>query len=114
MPHLSDVALALQLHAEPRADRPDVTVIHRKAGQNRWRAAFSEEWRRGRCLGEGGYGQVFLEECISGETAGRVRAVKKLHRARNENYYHELNALALFSLGKVCYFHSVLSQANSS
>ena len=110
MPHLSDVALAIQLHAEPRTDRPDVTVIRRKAGQNRWRAAVSEEWRRGRCLGEGGYGQVYLEECISGDTVGHVRAVKKLHRARNENYYHELNALALFSLGKVCHSDFALSK----
>ena len=101
MAKLSDVALALQLQAEARSDQADVTIIHRKVGASRRRIAAGEQWRRGRLLGEGGYGQVYLEECIDGGNAGHVRAVKKLQKARNENYHHELNALALFSLGKV-------------
>jgi calcium/calmodulin-dependent protein kinase I len=101
MAKLSDVAVALQLEAEAAPDRPDITIIHRKAGTSRFRAAVGEEWRRGRLLGEGGYGQVYLEECIGGGNLGHVRAVKRLQKARNENYHHELNALALFSLGKV-------------
>ena len=101
MVKLSDVALALQLQAEARSDQPDVTIIHRKAGASWRRSAAGEQWRRGKLLGEGGYGQVYLEECVGGEHIGHVRAVKKLHKARNENYHHELNALALFSLGKV-------------
>ena len=101
MARLSDVALALQLHAELRSDQPEVTVVRRKTSHSRWRSNTAEEWRRGKCLGEGGYGQVYLEECISGGTIGSVRAVKKLQKARSEDYHHELNALALFSLGKV-------------
>lgn len=102
---LSDVALAIQLHAEVKADDPEVTIIHRQGGSNRRRTAYGElsnrqEWRRGRWIKNGGFGQVYLEECISGSTVGRVRAVKKLMKARSENYHHELNALALFSLGK--------------
>ena len=109
MVKLSDVALALQLQAEAVPDRPDVTVIHRTAATNRWRSTAGEEWRRGRLLGEGGFGQVYLEECISGGNVGHVRAVKRLQKAKNENYYHELNALALFSLGKVCFIQALFA-----
>lgn len=98
---LSDVALALELHAHSKSDQPDVTVIRTKARYNRRTTASDEEWQRGGCLGEGGYGRVYLEECISGSNVGKIQAVKKLQKARNRDYHHELNAIALFSLGKV-------------
>jgi hypothetical protein len=101
MAQLSDVALALELQAFSRPDRQDVTVIRTKARHNRRMTASDEEWQRGGFLGEGGYGRVYLEECISGSSAGKIRAVKKLVKARSKEYHHELNAIALFSLGKV-------------
>ena len=101
MEQLSDVALALELQAFSRPDRQDVTVIRTKARQSRRTTPTDEEWQRGGCLGEGGYGRVYLEECISGSNIGKIRAVKKLQKAKNKDYHQELNAIALFSLGKV-------------
>lgn len=101
MTHLSDVALALELQAHAKPDQPDVTVIRPNARHNRRTTTANEEWQRGGCLGEGGYGRVYLEECISGSNVGKIQAVKKLQKARNKDYHHELNAIALFSLGKV-------------
>ena len=104
MAQLSDVALALELQAESHPDRPGVTIIRTKGRHSRRKSSSDEEWRRGGSLGEGGYGQVYLEECISGGSVGKIQAVKKLQKARSKDYHHELNAIALFSLGKVTYF----------
>lgn len=58
-----------------------------------------DKWKRVRYLGSGTYGRVRVEECISGPSKGRCRAVKEVQRAqiRGSNWKRELEALATFS-----------------
>ncbi|KAK5702174.1 Serine/threonine-protein kinase H1 [Elasticomyces elasticus] len=60
-------------------------------------------WKRtAKPLGAGGFGEVYREECIEGESAGELRAVKCIlkptsERARKVNYANELQTVARFS-----------------
>ncbi|KAK3631484.1 hypothetical protein LTR56_016848 [Elasticomyces elasticus] len=60
-------------------------------------------WKRtAKPLGAGGFGEVYREECIEGESAGELRAVKSIlkptsERARKVNYANELHTVARFS-----------------
>jgi serine/threonine protein kinase len=59
-----------------------------------------EYWRRTRHLGSGGFGSVWLEECVDGLQKGQKRAVKDIQCPRGRvNYTRELEALARFSKG---------------
>jgi hypothetical protein len=42
-----------------------------------------------------------LEECIQGNEQGKVRAVKEMRKLPNNEYYRELEAIALFSSPQV-------------
>ncbi|KAJ6035938.1 hypothetical protein N7540_000217 [Penicillium herquei] len=55
-------------------------------------------WRRVNCLGQGGFGQVWLEHCVSGPLKDSTRAVKALPKLeRNHILKRELDALTRFS-----------------
>ncbi|RDW93024.1 uncharacterized protein DSM5745_00346 [Aspergillus mulundensis] len=59
-----------------------------------------ECWRAIRTVGEGSFGSVWQESCISGPSKGAVRAVKHLHKRQArflELSERELNALVTFS-----------------
>lgn len=59
-----------------------------------------EYWKRDKHLGSGGFGSVWLEECIDGRQKGQKRAVKDLMCPRGRvDYTRELEALARFSKG---------------
>lgn len=64
-------------------------------------------WRRERTLGQGGGGIVYLEKCtgcspeIAQGRIGQLRAVKRLQKQKDADYYRELEAVALFSLERV-------------
>lgn len=59
-----------------------------------------ELWRRGKHLGSGGFGSVWLEECIEGRRKGQPRAVKVIRCPRGRvDYTRELESLARFSKG---------------
>ena len=60
-----------------------------------------EKWKRERRLGQGGFGVVWLEQCIQGDSKGEVRAVKKVPKLESVNCNRELEAIALFSHSKV-------------
>ena len=45
-----------------------------------WRRQVQERWQRKRELGRGSFGVVWLEECVSGPSQGRLRAVKELRK----------------------------------
>lgn len=61
-----------------------------------------EYWRRTKHLGFGGFGSVWLEECVKGEQKGELRAVKQIQRPRNQfECNRELEALAKFSHPRV-------------
>ena len=65
------------------------------------RARKEEKWKRERKLGQGGFGTIWLEQCIQGDSKGEVRAVKKLLKLESSNCNRELEAIALFSHTKV-------------
>lgn len=70
------------------------------------------KWIQGEKLGQGGFGSVWLQKCVSGEDEGRHRAVKEIVKAgsagRGEiDYYRELEAIAKFSNARVCLFLSI-------
>jgi calcium/calmodulin-dependent protein kinase I len=66
-----------------------------------------EAWKRREKLGTGAFGQVYLEELLSGSEAGKLRAVKEIAKTppqdpRKEiDYTRELEAIAKFSHPKV-------------
>jgi hypothetical protein len=45
-----------------------------------WRSRVEERWQRTKVLGRGSFGVVWLEECTSGPSSGKVRAVKELKK----------------------------------
>lgn len=65
------------------------------------------EWkRRVQPLGSGGFGTVYLEECIEGREVGQLRAVKTIRKPNLRNgkapdYDRELEAIAMFSSQEV-------------
>jgi serine/threonine protein kinase len=75
-----------------------VSIISR-SGQRKIQQ--EEEWKREKKLGEGAFGAVYLEQCTQGDKEGKVRAVKKIRKPQDTNYYRELEAVALFSHPKV-------------
>ena len=64
----------------------------------------NEYWKRERLLGQGSYGQVWLENGTSGGNAGQLRAVKMVQKQPGLdyiNYDRELEAVAKFSHTRV-------------
>ncbi|KAJ5746945.1 kinase-like protein [Penicillium nucicola] len=61
---------------------------------------FEEKWKKERSLGQGAYGVVWLQQCVTDSSPGRLRAVKEIVKASSSdtfNYTRELKALAKFS-----------------
>ncbi|KAH6876349.1 kinase-like domain-containing protein [Thelonectria olida] len=78
----------------------------------RRRTRTKETWRRGRELGNGTFGRVWLETCEDGPKTGRLRAVKEIPKeltpSSSVDYGRELEAIAKFSHDKYvhCFVHS--------
>ena len=74
-----------------------------------------EHWRRQRRAGNGGFGTVWLEECIKagrpgGTQDGTVRAVKQIDmdtRFGSIDYNRELEAIAKFSHSRVSLYRKI-------
>lgn len=64
------------------------------------------KWQRTKELGRGSFGVVWLEKCTSGPDLGQVWAVKELRKGTRTvspvSYARELEAIAKFSLERVC------------
>ncbi|KAH7163375.1 kinase-like domain-containing protein [Dactylonectria estremocensis] len=65
------------------------------------RTRIKEAWRRGRELGNGTFGRVWLETCEAGPKLSQLRAVKEIPKDRtlssSIDYGRELEAMAKFS-----------------
>jgi hypothetical protein len=66
-----------------------------------WREPVPERWQRKKRLGQGAFGVVWSETCISGPSAGKVRAVKEIPDISTSlisgSYLRELEAIVKFS-----------------
>lgn len=85
--------------------------------RTRRRTIRQEYWKSKRRLGQGSYGQVWLEECTEGKSQGALRAVKIIHKAPDTNtrdYLRELEAVAKFSHPRVSLDHMSLNVAELS
>ena len=91
--------LDTQFHSDPEYTQHVKYVSSSTTKQRRTRK--EEKWKRERGLGQGGFGIVWLEQCIQGDSKGKVRAVKKIPKLKSDNYTRELEAIALFSHTKV-------------
>jgi len=64
-----------------------------------------EYWKRDHQIGQGAYGNVWLEKCVEGHRKGKQRAVKQIptaqKRLKTGDYFRELEAIAKFSHAKV-------------
>ena len=81
-------------------------VYHVSGGTPRQRKMRMEErWERGRNLGTGGFGTVWLEKLVTENGEEKYRAVKEIRKdmQRSEaiSYSRELEAIAKFSHQKV-------------
>jgi hypothetical protein len=103
MPPVSDLVRDSKL----QADVSRGSTIHSfvEAGQNRRRISRQEVWQHEKHLGQGSYGQVWLEKCTAGKSIGELRAVKMIRKKPNastiRDYNRELEAVAKFSNPKV-------------
>lgn len=87
----------------------DNTTIHyydesddENDARSTWR---SEHWEQTNHLGHGSYGDVWLQQCVSGKRGYERRAVKIIPRLRlkdkKDSYMAELEAIAKFSQRRV-------------
>jgi hypothetical protein len=119
MPPVSDLVRDSKLQAN--VSRNCTIHIYVEAGRNRRRISRQDVWQHEKYLGQGSYGQVWLEECIAGKSIGELRAVKMIRKRPNastiRDYNRELEAVAKFSNPKVSYqskFFGVSILSNTS
>lgn len=78
-------------------------IYHESDSTKGQRAVLRREyWHRKKHLGSGGFGAVWLEQCVKGTQEGQMRAVKEIQRPRHGfECNRELEALAKFSHARV-------------
>ena len=88
-----------KLNTEFFSDHVRHTTFHSDASRGRRRVAVVKSWRRGRELGRGQFGTVFLETSKEGE----CRAVKEIAKDKHSkiDYKRELMAMAILAEPKV-------------
>lgn len=73
-------------------------TFYDKKGQRRHqRASGYEYWRSEELIGNGAFGGVWRERCVSGPSHNALRAVKHLHKRQVKMSKRELAALVTFS-----------------
>ena len=67
-----------------------------------------EYWEKSKDIGSGGFGRVWLEQCIKGQKDTSLRAIKQILKPQDEtgtthtiDYNRELEAIAKFSHPRV-------------
>jgi len=103
MPPIPDIVKVSKLDTQFSLD-PEYTRHIQEVSESiseRRKVRKEERWKKERRLGRGSFGDVWLEQCIHGDSKGEVRAVKKVQKVDRNNYHRELEAIALFSHSKV-------------
>ena len=81
--------------------------VYHVSGSTPWERKITREerWVKGKTLGHGGFGTVWLEKCVIGDRQGTVRAVKAISKMSRPSmvvdYSRELEAMAKFSNQRV-------------
>lgn len=101
MPPVSDWVTVTELNAHLSPDSQLTKYIYYTSRPGQRKVRLEEHWARQRELGRGGFGAVYLEQCVEGDKQGRIRAVKEIQKGTGGNYNRELEAIALFSQPKV-------------
>jgi calcium/calmodulin-dependent protein kinase I len=93
----------MKLNAEVHPDGSTSHYTYAQGTAGRWPKA--EIWKRGKILGSGGFGVVWVEQCVSSQGPGRLRAVKMIKKepdpSKRAYCDQELEAIAKFSQPKV-------------
>ncbi|KAJ5513219.1 hypothetical protein N7463_002771 [Penicillium fimorum] len=101
MPVLPDWVLdyKLETHFIPGSRHETVhTYYEQESLSQRRPIQKSVHWRREKKIGDGGFGEVWLERCTKGNGHGRgVRALKQIQVRQQINYNRELEAIVKFS-----------------
>ena len=101
MPPMSDLVKLHKLDTQFDSNYTRHFRYVRSSGADRKRIWKEERWKRQRRVGRGGYGTVWLEECIYGDPKGQLRAVKEIAKHESGDFNRELEAIALFSQDEV-------------
>ncbi|KAL3478518.1 kinase-like domain-containing protein [Aspergillus californicus] len=94
---VADSRLVVELHENHTYYfniRPDNSTG--RYGRRTWR---KETWTKTKRLGGGATGEVWLEECHTGEGKGQLQAVKVVPKSSSFDVYEELETIAKFSQG---------------
>ncbi|CAG7955120.1 unnamed protein product [Penicillium salamii] len=96
----------MKLNADIRPDQTSHSAFqpdYARGATGQWHRKV-EIWKRGKILGSGSFGTVWVEECVSSEGPTRVRAVKMIKKPSDPAYRiycdQELEAIAKFSQPK--------------
>ncbi|CAI7574824.1 unnamed protein product [Penicillium viridicatum] len=96
---VNDMKLDAEVHPDGTS-HPTFQPDYAQGTTGRWRPKV-EIWKRGKILGAGTFGTVWIEKCVPSEGPAKVRAVKMIKKSSNpsEQIYcdQELEAMAKFS-----------------
>jgi hypothetical protein len=88
----------LETHFLPGAKHETVHTYYEQESVTQRPIKKSEHWQREKKIGDGGFGEVWLEKCTKGKNHGNhVRATKEMSVRRQVDYARELEAIAKFS-----------------
>ncbi|KAJ5213670.1 hypothetical protein N7449_000839 [Penicillium cf. viridicatum] len=100
---VNDMKLDAEVHPDGTS-HPTFQPDYARGTTGRWRPKV-EIWKRGKILGAGTFGTVWIEKCVPSEGPARVRAVKMIKKSSDpsEQIYcdQELEAMAKFSRPRV-------------
>jgi hypothetical protein len=100
-----DAKLETKFHLGGDVEHGNYSIQGAKEHRPTWNI---QEWQRKSLLGIGSFGKVWLQQCVSGEQRGQLRAVKEIEKGKYLiNHERELEAVFKFSQQKV----SVLSSS---
>lgn len=100
---VNDMKLNAEIHPDGSTSQYAFQPDYAQGAAGRWPKA--EVWQRGKILGAGSFGVVWVEQCVSNQGPARLRAVKMIKKERDPSKQaycdQELEAVAKFSQPKV-------------
>lgn len=100
---VNDMKLDAEVHPDGTS-HPTFQPDYAQGTTGRWQPKV-EIWKRGKKLGAGTFGTVWIEKCVPSEGPARVRAVKVIKKSSDPSKQiycdQELEAMAKFSRPRV-------------